>query len=473
VQPASPRAEAVFCAEFGSKVVPVTATYPTTGETFLELIQRGGVVESGELAACVKQFRDSGQWSDDPKTIADLLIRDSRLTYFQAEQLLQGRHRGFAMGPYRLLERLGAGGMGSVFLADHTATHELVALKVLPRNNAGKPTVTERFQREARAAVALKHPNVVRVYSIEQDQDIHFLVMEYVEGQDLRALISRRGALEPKRAAHYIRQAADGLQHVHDAGLIHRDVKPANLLLNRAGAIKLLDLGLARFVEDDDELTRRQGEGTVLGTADYLSPEQALDSHEVDQRTDIYSLGATFYYLLTGIAPVPAVPVPQKLICIQTQPPIPIRNLSPEVPAELAAVVDRMMAKNPGQRIQTPREVARALEPWTRTPVPPPAEEPPIRLSPLARAKAGLEKRSHGSQQGLARLWEPLFGSRSGNSSSDTFSKLSSTETMRNTKAPAPPPPEAGPTLGKYLPVVAMSALLGLLLVLLGWLLSR
>ena len=453
----------------------MAATHPTTCESFLELTSRSGLIASDQLAACVDRFRGAGEWSDEPKRLATLLVRDSMLTYFQAEQLLQGRHRGFSMGKYRLLERLGSGGMGSVFLADHASTHEVVALKILPRSNAGKPTVTERFQREARAAVALKHTNVVRVHSLEQDADIRFLVMEYVEGQDLRQLVGRFGPLDPLRAANYIRQAAEGLQHVHDAGLIHRDVKPANLLLNRAGTVKLLDLGLARFVDDEDELTKRQGEGTVLGTADYLSPEQAIDSHEVDQRTDIYSLGATFYYLLTGQSPVPSVPVPQKLICIQTQPHKPIREINPKVPAELAAVVDRMMAKAPAQRFQSARLVAKALQRWTKDPVPPPTEEPAVRLSPLALSVIGkltrAARRAAAGYPPVARLCEATAVRTT---SSDTFSThMSSADTLHSGKSPAQGVQTPAPSFSRFLPITVVTALFVISLVFLWWLVKH
>src|SRR5262245_8060082 len=215
--------------------LPVATKVTQTSAAFMALLRRSGVADVARLDAWVDHAQRAGTWSDDPKKIATLLVRESILTYFQAEQLLLGRHRGFFMGDYRLLERLGAGGMGSVFLAEHKDSRTRVALKVLPKAVAVQPTVLERFEREARAAVALNHPNVVRALSLEQTGDVRFMVMEYVAGQDLRELVNRHGKLDPCRAAHYIRQGAEGLQHVHDAGLIHRDIKPANLMLDRTG----------------------------------------------------------------------------------------------------------------------------------------------------------------------------------------------------------------------------------------------
>ena len=189
--------------------------------------------------------------------------------------------------------------------------------------------------------------------------------MEHVQGTDLQHLIDRGGVLPPGVAAAHIRQTALALQHAHEAGLVHRDIKPANLLLDSTGVIKVLDLGLARFFNDDqDKLTQEHDSSAILGTADYLAPEQAVDSHEVDIRADIYSLGCTFYFLLKGKAPYHGKSMTEKLVYHQTRPPEPIRNLRPEVPNEMAAVLDRMLAKEPGKRYQTPAEVAAALRAW-------------------------------------------------------------------------------------------------------------
>jgi serine/threonine protein kinase len=273
------------------------------------------------------------------------------------------------------LERLGAGDMGAVYLCEHLSIRRRVAVKILPADSARDRSALERFYREARALAALDHPNVVRGFDIDHDQDLHFLVMEHVDGSNLREIVKRSGALPVLRAVHYIRQAALGLQHAHDtAGLVHRDVEPGNILVDRGGGVKVIDFGLARFFHDEEDDLTREFDENVLGTADYLAPEQAIDSHGADIRADIYSLGATFYFCLTGRTPFAEGTVAQKLIWHQTRQPAPISSLRPGVPEEIVALIDRMMAKDRSQRYQTPGEVADALGPWTQTPIPPPPE---------------------------------------------------------------------------------------------------
>src|SRR5439155_7671406 len=222
-------------------------------------------------------------------------------------------------------------------------------------------------------------------YDIDQDDKLHFLVMEYVDGASLQEIIKKHGPMDITRAAHYIRQAAIGLQHAHQtAGLVHRDVKPGNILVDRSGIVKVLDMGLARFFHDEDDVLTKKYDENVLGTADYLAPEQALDSHSVDIRADIYSLGATFYFILTGTTPFNEGTVAQKLIWHQTRQPKSVQVLRPEVPDEISAIVEKMMAKDPAQRYQTPAEVADVLGPWTQQPIPPPPDKERPRLSPAA-----------------------------------------------------------------------------------------
>jgi serine/threonine protein kinase len=209
--------------------------------------------------------------------------------------------------------------------------------------------------------------------------------MDYIDGASLQQIVGRFGPLPVVRACHYVRHTATGLQHAHEAGLLHRDVKPANIMLERTGGVRLLDLGLARFYLDNtDLLTIQFDDRNVLGTADYVSPEQALNSHEVDLRTDVYSLGATFYFCLTGLPPFPEGKIAQKLIWHQVRQPMPVRQLRPDIPESVAAIVEKMMAKNPAHRYQTANEVIEALKPWTNEPISPPREEEMPRLSPAA-----------------------------------------------------------------------------------------
>jgi serine/threonine protein kinase len=356
---------------------------PATVEQFLDLLRRSSLLDEKTFAEKVEPLRAAAQPPAGPQQLARTLVREGLLTRFQAEQLLQGKSRGFSLaGKYRLLEHLGSGGMGMVYLCEHISMRRRVAIKVLPVKYAEDASYLERFYREARAVAALDHPNIVRAHDIDQDGKLHFLVMEYVEGGSLQDIVSRFGALDINRAAHYMSQAAWGLEHAHEAGLVHRDIKPGNLIVDRSGTVKILDMGLARFFHDDDNLSKRFDE-TVLGTSDYLAPEQTLDSN-VDIRADIYSLGATFYFCLTGQTIFGEGKTAQKLIWHQTRQPKPIRSLRPEVSEELAAVVDKMLAKDPAQRYQTPGEVCAALAPWTSEPIPPPPAEQMPRLSPAA-----------------------------------------------------------------------------------------
>ena len=315
-------------------------------------------------------------------------MQNAVLTRFQAEQFLQGKWKRFTIGNYKVLERLGSGGMGNVFLCEHKVMRHRVAIKVLATVIADDPAGLKRFQREARAAAGLDHPNIVRAHDIGQEEKLHYLVMDYVDGTCLQDILKKFGRMDITRAAHYIRQAARGINHAHEAGLIHRDVKPANLILDRTGNVKILDMGIALFSESDEEVLTRG----PLGTADYLAPEQARDSHNVDHRADIYSLGATFYTMLTGKLPfAECKTVAQKLIALQTKEPTPIRTLRPEVPEGLAAVVDMMMAKNPSRRYQALNNVVQDLEPWTSKPIPPPLESEMPELSPALLIPAPAE----------------------------------------------------------------------------------
>jgi serine/threonine protein kinase len=359
---------------------------PTSIDDFLELLRKSELIESPELARYLETRSGGGSLPSEPKKLARRFIKDGLLTRFQAEQLLMGKYKPFTLnGKYRLLERIGIGGMALVYLCEQLVLGRQVAVKVLPTGLANLPSTLERFRREARLSASLDHPNIVRTHDLDQDGDMPFLVMEYVNGRSFQEMITARGPLPYVRAANYIAQAALGLQHAHERGLVHRDVKPSNLLLDREGVVKLLDLGLARLFQDEsDDLTRKHGGNkNVLGTADYVAPEQALDSHGADIRADVYSLGCTFYFMLTGSPPFhEAKSLGQKLMAHQNQEPRPVRDLCPAVPAELAAVLAKMTAKRPADRYQTPAEVVEALEPWTQNPIDPPSEEEMPRWCP-------------------------------------------------------------------------------------------
>lgn len=333
---------------------------PTTTADILDLIRKSQLVPSERLDA----MQDDPE-AGNPDSVVRQLRKDGFLTEFQAEQLLKGRHKGFVLGKYRLLDRIGMGGMGQVYLAEHATMKRRVAVKVLPPDRCKNEFARERFQREAKAAAVVEHPNIVRAYDLEMDGDVAYLVMEYIEGVTLHDLIQRRGAIDPGRAAHYIWQIANGLEAIHSLSLVHRDIKPANLLLDRSGVVRILDLGLVRSELDDDALTR--GEGTkMLGTADYLAPEQAIECSKVDGRADLYSLGCTAYFLMTGQPPFPLDKMSLKLIAHQTKPPQPIRTINPAIPEGLAVAVHRLLAKKPDDRYRTATDVMEALAPYVQ-----------------------------------------------------------------------------------------------------------
>lgn len=271
---------------------------------------------------------------------------------------------------YRVLRRLGAGGMGDVFLAEHLLMGRLVALKVVRPELLRRPNAAARFHREVRAAARLAHPNIVQAFDAETVGDSHFLVMEYVEGTTLAEVVARDGPFPVDAASDAITQALRGLQHAHECGLVHRDLKPHNLMRTSAGQVKLLDLGLARFVCEATPDAALTGAGMVMGTADYLAPEQASDPHAADIRADVYALGCTLYHLLAGRPPFFGRSLADKLLGHRLGDAAPLEAQRPDLPPDLAAVVRRMMAKQPADRYQTPAEAAAALEPFAR-PLPP------------------------------------------------------------------------------------------------------
>ncbi|HEX5442345.1 MAG TPA: serine/threonine-protein kinase [Pirellulales bacterium] len=342
-------------------------TQPSANQ-FLEVIERSGLVDKTRLEREIAELeQQSGdQVRQDTQVLSSHLTRKGLLTGWQSERLLEGRHRGFFIGKYKLLDHLGTGGMSSVYLAEHPVMRRRVALKVLPTNRVEDSSYLRRFHREARAVATLDHRHIVRAFDVDHDGDVHYLVMEYVPGRDLKTLVEQDGPLPPRMAAEYIRQAAEGLAHAHSAGLVHRDMKPANLLVDLRGTVKVLDLGLASIADDIDAALSREFDDKVLGTIDYLAPEQALNSQLADRRADIYGLGGTLYFALTGHPPFPTGSMAQRIMLHQTSEPADIRGERPEVPAALTAICRRMMAKSPERRYQTMEEVSEALLVWLR-----------------------------------------------------------------------------------------------------------
>jgi len=369
-----------------SEAAPPIQTMPE----FLRAIRASGLVPEDRLAPVLGPFRD--ETGPVPEAFLTALVDGELLTQWQLDQLRRGKSKGFTLGKYRLLRLLGAGGMSSVYLAENPTLRQRVAIKVLPIKRVEQSSYLARFEREAQVAYRLSHHNIARAFDLEASGAVHFIVMEYIEGTDLHAKVKAEGPLDVRDAANFIRQAAVGLHYAHEEGLVHRDIKPANLMLDKRGTIKILDLGLA--LDDDDEnasLTREHDE-KVLGTADYLAPEQARDSHKADRRADIYSLGCTLYYLLIGRAPFAKGSLGERIRAHMNEPP-PNR---PDVPPAIAELYFRMLEKHPDARPQTAQEVADALDAWLDSAAAKPRDgrEPP-RRPPLRRTPgSGSDARS-------------------------------------------------------------------------------
>lgn len=337
-----------------------------TAEKLVELVKKSQLAEPDMLEKALEVIRSehAGKLPTDPVELAKALQKQKIVTRWHCEKLLQGKYKGFFLGKHKLLGHIGSGGMSSVYLAEHILMHDLRAIKVLPLSRLGKSSYLARFQQEAKAIAALNHPNVVRAHDIDNQGDTHYIVMEYVDGDDLQTIVKKKGPLPFESVANYMAQAARGLQHAHDVGLIHRDIKPANILVNSKGVVKILDLGLALFADDAQSSLTIDFNDKVLGTADYLAPEQALNSHKVDQRADLYGLGCTMYFMLTGHPPFPEGTIAQRIAKHQKEMPKEIRKIRPECPGELEGICWKLMQKEPKFRYATAAQTADVLDAW-------------------------------------------------------------------------------------------------------------
>ena len=342
-------------------------------QTFLAKLRQSGLVSDDQLAEVSPKLPDSNRG----RLVARSLVELGLLTKFQAERLLAGATGGFQLGQYLILDQLGQGGMGRVFKAEHRTMNRIVALKVLAPSLLKTEKAQVLFQREVRAVAKLIHPNIVTAYDANQVGDRSYLVLEYVDGPNLEQLVHEQGPLPVGQACELVRQIAIGLQYAHEMGMVHRDIKPANVLLHRGthgspDVVKISDFGLARLAD-----TRPADQGgvgtiitkqnTVMGTPDYLSPEQGRNMHQADIRSDLYSLGCSFYYLLTGQVPFAGGNTLEKLVRHNTEPALPLEELAPQVPPPIAEIVRKLMAKDPQARFQTPMELADALAPFAES----------------------------------------------------------------------------------------------------------
>jgi serine/threonine protein kinase len=300
----------------------------------------------------------------DAQELARELVKSHHLTKYQSQEIYQGRAKSLILGNYTILDRVGAGGMGQVFKAEHRRMKRTVAIKMLPAAMTKDVAALARFEREVVAAAKLSHPNIVAAYDADEAGGVHFLVMEYVDGSDLSALVKQNGPFPVDQAVGYILQAARGLEFAHSEGVIHRDIKPANLLVDKKGTIKILDMGLARIESSGNAATEAEltGTGAVMGTVDYIAPEQALSTKRADARADIYSLGCSLYYLLAGQATYGGESMMEKLLAHREAPIPSLRKVQPEVTEEIEAVFAKMVAKTVEGRYQTMNEVIADLE---------------------------------------------------------------------------------------------------------------
>jgi serine/threonine protein kinase len=371
------------------------------------------------------QTESKGHW-ENVELFTRWMVNNRYVTPYQAMLLSHGHSAGFFLDQYKILDRLGRGRMAGVYKAVHQLG-AVVAIKVLPPSKARDPQLLRRFQREARLALRLKHPNVVRSFQIGDSNSLKYIVMEYLEGETLDEALHRRRKLPHGEAARVVYQALQGLQHIHEQGLVHRDVKPSNLMLvpgPQAGqpdttlraTVKILDIGLGRTLFDDSapppaDEPHLTGEGVLLGTPDYLAPEQARDARAVDIRADIYSLGCVLYHCLTGQPPFPDTNIINQMIRHATETPRSIKDFSPDVPEALQQVVYRMLAKDPNQRHPTPEKAAQALQPFIAAGELPRALEVDPQMSSFLTWVEGVNGTSEPASL-AGRLKKRIFGER-------------------------------------------------------------
>ncbi len=348
-------------------------TIQLSSSSFLQMLALSGLLSDEQMKSVEKRFSAGVGRTTADVSIQEIMIwllKRKLITPWHAEKLIQGRFRGFFLGDYKLLNRVARGGMSTIYAAKDKLSGEIHAIKVLSLSKTDKASYLLRFQREATITQRLNHPNIVRVFGVFSGTDgqteVHFMAMELLQGHDLFEIVNADGPLPCRKAVEFIRQAALGLEYAHNAGLVHRDIKPGNLFLSDDQTVRILDLGLAQDFDSEENLTRDFNE-RVLGTADYLAPEQAADSHTVDTRADIYSLGCSLYFLLTGQPPFTEGTLVQRLISHQTKIPPAVAEFRSDVPDELIQILLKMMAKNRKDRTSTAGDVVERLSSFLAT----------------------------------------------------------------------------------------------------------
>lgn len=340
----------------------------SSAKNLLKLLEKSKLADPEQLKDSLSSLSEKAagrQVGQDE--LVQHLIQSGIITQWHADKLTVGKYKGFFLDKYKLLGHLGTGGMSSVYLAESKSTGQKRAIKVLPKKKVSDKSYLDRFYREGKAAASLSHPNVVRIYDISNSGNTHYMVMEWVKGADLYERVKEDGPMEFDAAIDSIIQAAIGLEHAHQRQMVHRDIKPANLLMTDDGVVKILDLGLALFSEEGEESLTVLYNEKVMGTADYLSPEQAVNSHEVDHRADIYSLGCTLYFLVTGRPPFAKGTLAQRIAMHQTKEPDAIESIRPETPQAIIDICSKMMRKKPDDRFANCGEIVAALKNYQKT----------------------------------------------------------------------------------------------------------
>jgi serine/threonine protein kinase len=325
----------------------------------LPVIRNSGVVSEKVLVE-IKSKILQGNYPMDSVALAECLVRDKILTSYQVKRFLSNRSNGLIVGRYVILDRIGSGSMGRVYKAHHVMMDRVVALKIISPEIASNDRVVARFHREMKLVGRLDHPNVVRAFDADQIHKVLYIVMEYVPGYSLGERL-KKGPIPALEMIDYAVQAALGLAHAHDQGIVHRDIKPSNMLLNREGRLKILDLGLGVLMEADNSATFATADGIAVGTVDYMSPEQAC-GRDVDGRSDLYGLGCAMYHLMTGRLPFPGQSPIERLGKRISGRHIPITEHLPDVPSSFVRILDKMLAHKPHDRFSSAAELADALQ---------------------------------------------------------------------------------------------------------------
>jgi serine/threonine protein kinase len=336
---------------------------PLSAEAFLRCVLRSELLDREQLLAALRTVPQDLR--GDAQALADHLVRTGKLTRFQASKLIRGVSQGMIIGPFRVLAPLGKGGMGKVFLVRDQRSDLLVALKVLPPRLARtEERILARFRREMEMSQRVAHPHLAWTYEVGEFRGAHYIAMEYIPGRTLSRLVAEEGPLSVPRAARLLAEVAAGLEHAHNQGLIHRDLKPSNILVTPRDHAKVLDLGLALSHGETGDVLIVGGQGYVLGTMDYIAPEQTVDPLKVDARSDVYSLGCTMYYALTGQPPFPGGTAKEKIMRHRSETPTALNELVPALPAGFVELVERMMAKDPAKRPTSAVAVEVELRAW-------------------------------------------------------------------------------------------------------------